>query len=251
MTAAHAPQPSANSLPEVALIWRRSDFSESSRLITLVTPDHGKVTALAKGAHRPGSPLLGKVDHLNLVYPRFAKRKGTGILLLRGLDLVREHRGLRQPRRFAAAAYLVEIFDVAMLAGRPDPQLFDLLVGALHVLEKCPARNLPKFVTGLELRFLSALGLLPDLAHCSECGTPATQLHVTRRHLGLVCATHAEGGRPIPAPTLAWLRRVARTPGREWDALPQPDQPTQSLLGRWISVAIERQTHWRGIALRK
>ena len=58
---------SASRNAQVGLIWRRSDFRESSRLITLVTPDRGRLTTLGKGAYRTASQCLGRIDFLNLV----------------------------------------------------------------------------------------------------------------------------------------------------------------------------------------
>ena len=48
-----------------AIVLRRRDFRESSRIITCLTRDHGKITGLANGAHRKDSPLLGRIDFLN------------------------------------------------------------------------------------------------------------------------------------------------------------------------------------------
>jgi len=233
-----------------ALIWRRTDFSETSRLVILITRSEGKVSALAKGAHRAASPFLGRLDHLNLVLPRYARRRGPGLRLLRDVRLLCEHRGLRQPRRFLAAHYLCEIFDAALLEGRSDPPLFDLLVGALHALDRCPPQSLPTFVVGLELRLLRVLGMLPDLNVCSACGRPSTPLYTAPQGHGLACARHKSGAAlPIPATALAWLRSVENTPGRHWDDLPRPGPASRTILGKWVATAIERPLRWRAHAL--
>ena len=156
--------------PDRALIWRRHDWSETSRVVTLVSRRLGKVTALAKGAHRPSGPFLGVLDQLNLIEPRFARRRGEGMRLLRGVVLLHEPRGLAEPQRFVAASHLVEVFDVAFTPNRADPELFDLLAGALRILERCPPAGLRAVLAGAEMKFLEVLGLLPDLEGCSDCG---------------------------------------------------------------------------------
>jgi DNA repair protein RecO (recombination protein O) len=233
----------------LALVWRRSDFSESSRLVTLITREDGKLSTLAKGAHRATSPFLGRLDLLNLVRPRLARRPGGGLRLLRDVELVHEHRGLRAPGRFLAASYLCEIFDVAFLDGRADPPLFDLLTGALRVAERCPQRAIPTVLSGIELRFLAVLGSLPDLRRCSACGRPADDLGLGAFGLGLLCATHRDDSAAVvPTETLSWLRRLQETPGRSWDALPPPGPAARSILGGWIAATLERAPRWRRLA---
>lgn len=232
-----------------ALVWRRSDFSETSRIVTLITRDDGKIKALAKGAHRAASPFLGRLDFLNLVIPRFARQRSGGLWLLRDVKLVHEHRGLRDAGRFAAASHLCDVFDVTWLEGRGDPPLFDLLAGALRAIEKCPSRARATFVAGVELRFLHGIGVLPDLHRCSECGAAQARLHAGPIGRGLLCSAHRSGsGIALRAPALAWMRRIERTPGREWGDLPPPDSACRTVLGQWLATALERPLPWRRVA---
>ena len=40
-----------------AIILSRRDFGEADRLLTLFTPHHGKIRAIAKGARKPSARL--------------------------------------------------------------------------------------------------------------------------------------------------------------------------------------------------
>jgi len=233
-----------------ALVWKRTDFSETSRLVVLFTREEGKITALAKGAHRPTSPFLGRLDFLNVIRPRFARRRKAALQLLRGAVLLHEHRALRRPRRFVAASYLHEIFDVSLLEGRADPPMFDLMVGALRVLERCPEPAIPIVVAGIELKYLRILGLLPDLGSCSSCGAMDQRLFLAPGDLGLLCSDHSVGAtKPVPDEALRGLRQLDVTPGREWGSLPPLGSAARSILGRWVVAALERAPRWRSLAL--
>jgi DNA repair protein RecO (recombination protein O) len=45
-----------------ALVLGRIDFGESGRILTLLTSDHGKIGAIAKGVRKPKSKLAGGVE---------------------------------------------------------------------------------------------------------------------------------------------------------------------------------------------
>lgn len=228
-----------------ALVWKRTDFRETSRLITVVARDLGKFVTLGKGAHRPKSPCLGRIDFLNLVE---IKISGGTLPILHRVKLLHEPRKLREPARFAAASYLTELFDPAFPVGRSDPALFDLLAGGILLLERGARASIPQIVAGIELRFLRELGLQPPLLACSVCGQglDAGPLYPTRDPPGLACRSHAADGLPaIPKTALRWLAGVDAAPGRLWPTLPPAPPAVQRLLGRWIVAAIERQPRLR------
>ncbi|MCA8950925.1 MAG: DNA repair protein RecO, partial [Planctomycetes bacterium] len=187
-----------------ATILRRSDFRESSRIVTVVTRDHGRITGLAKGAHRPDSPFLGRIDFLNEVRATFSADRG-GLRLLVRAELVRERRGLRQPARFVAACHLAQLGDFALPDGRPDPAAYDLLTGGLSLLERCPPALLPRVVLCLEVLLLAHLGALPDLELCAEfCAELGDRAYRNDDSLAFFCSEHsARPRRAVEPATLA------------------------------------------------
>ncbi len=238
--------------PLRALIWKRMDFRESSRLVTLVSPQ-GKLVTLAKGAHRPQSPFLGRLDFLNTVDASLSRPR-TGLRLLTAVRVIHEPRALRAPRRYLASCYLVEMTDRLWFEGRPDPELFNLLLGGMTLLERCPLEGLPQVITGLELRLLAHLGTLPQLTECSQCGRPVEDepLYQSPVQGGLLCRRHASrGSRAVPQAVLRWLGELAGKPGRQWpEHRPPPDRhSTWELTGSWIATSLEKAPRSRRLAL--
>lgn len=45
-----------------AIVLRRTNFGEADRIITFITPDHGKLTAIAKGVRKSRSKLAGALE---------------------------------------------------------------------------------------------------------------------------------------------------------------------------------------------
>lgn len=231
-----------------ALVWKRFDFRESSRLVTLLTRDHGRVQVLAKGAHRPDSPFLGRIDFLNDLQVVVAADRGGLRLLLRA-ELLRERRGLRAPARFLAASHLVDLADPGFPADRPDPELFDLLTGGLLLLERCPEPTIPVVVLGLELRYLQHLGALPDLTRCGVCGRSFGDVAFRAGTGGtLTCRAHAESPRiAVANAALTTLDRLRQTPGRALPELPREvlTPAAVELPARWLERALDRRSRLR------
>ncbi len=233
-----------------AIIWKRLDFRETSRLVTLLTRERGKLNALAKGAHRPNSPMLGDLDFLNLVEVRLA---GRGLPILSRVRLLHEPRGLRQSGRFLACNYLTEIFDRACLEGRQDVELFDLVEGALILIERCPLASLPQVLAGIELRFLAILGQQAILDRCSICGREQGDLFLAKEHGGLYCASHRPARALITRKnTRLWLKQLDQSPGKSWPSLPPSKHNRRALdiLGIWLESAVEYMPRSRARLLR-
>ncbi|HEX2615498.1 MAG TPA: DNA repair protein RecO, partial [Nitrososphaera sp.] len=45
-----------------ALVISRTNFGEADRILTFLTPNHGKVRGIAKGVRKPKSKLAGGIE---------------------------------------------------------------------------------------------------------------------------------------------------------------------------------------------
>ncbi len=155
-----------------ALLLRSVAFGESDRIVHLLTPRNGRVTAIAKGARRSTRRFPGTLDFFNLLRVEIEPSRRVGAMArLEHARLVGVFAGLRvDPARFALASYLLEIFDrLAPEGGSPADmeRLFVLARSVLGVVEAAqPDAGLRAL---LELRTLAALGLCPELARCVRC----------------------------------------------------------------------------------
>ena len=155
-----------------ALLLRSVAVGESDRIVHLLTPRNGRVTAIAKGARRSTRRFPGTLDFFNLLRVEIEPSRRVGAMArLEHARLVGVFAGLRvDPARFALASYLLEIFDrLAPEGGSPADmeRLFVLARSVLGVVEA--ARPDAGLRALLELRTLAALGLCPELARCVRC----------------------------------------------------------------------------------
>lgn len=180
-----------------AIVIGRTNFGEADRIIRLITPEHGKITAVAKGVRKIKSRLGG---HLEL----FADTE-LSLATGRNLDIITSARLRWYPHELAQNYARLELaYAFARLIDRmaqehtPQPELHAHLADALRVLNT----NTPGPLTELwfKLRLLALTGFRPELDHCLVCGqnSPAAAYAFDAIRGGLVCQNDASAAsRPI------------------------------------------------------
>jgi DNA repair protein RecO (recombination protein O) len=142
------------------------DLGEADRIVTLLTPEDGKIRAVAKGVRRPKSRIGGSVEP-------FAELE---VVLARGrnLDVITQvsvnHAWLRLRDRLestATAWYVGELADRAVEERGGAHPVYGLLRRACQLLDDgmAPTRVARWFEMGLA----DALGVRPELDRCVEC----------------------------------------------------------------------------------
>jgi DNA repair protein RecO (recombination protein O) len=143
------------------LILRTRLFTETSLIVHWLTPDFGRIATVARGARRPKSPFLGKLDLFYVADFSFNRSQRSDLHILREVSLHELHASLRQNlASLRQATYGAAFVEQATETGTPLPAVYDLMLDFLHQLCGQPAN--PKTVFVLELKLLNELGLSPD-----------------------------------------------------------------------------------------
>lgn len=149
---------------------KRSDFGEADRLLTLFTPDLGKIRAIAKGARKPSSRKSGHVElftHAALLVAR-----GRHLDIVTQAETLDAFLPLRENLdRLGFGYYLAELVDRFLEENVENPPLFDLLLNALRWLGD-PETDPVLLARYFELQLLKHVGYQPQLFNCANCGRP-------------------------------------------------------------------------------
>lgn len=150
-----------------AVVLRRTDFGEADRLLTLFSPDLGKLKAVAKGARKPQSRKTGHVELF--MRSKFLIAEGRDLGIVTQAETIDTYAPLREDLvRATYAGYLVELLDRFTVEEDPHRDIYDLLTRTLGWLAEGGDSLL--IARYYELRLLSLAGFQPRLFNCVSCG---------------------------------------------------------------------------------
>ena len=197
-----------------AVVLRVQKLGEADRIITLLTRQHGRVRAVAKGVRRTRSRFGASVEPFSHVDLQLWEGKG-------GLDTVTQADSLTayggglvvDYGRYTAGTAVLETAERLTAEERePSLRLFLLVIGALRALtERDPGLVLDAFL----LRAMSVAGYAPALADCARCGAPGPHRAFAVAAGGAVCAGCRPAGAASPSPAALALMSELLT--GDWD----------------------------------
>ena len=188
---------------------RKLDYGEADRIFTLLTRDHGKVGAIAKGVRRSSSklgPSLELYAHIDVL---LAKGRGE-------LDVVAQvaripgYRIEGDVERVAHAALIAELTERVCEDRHPLDGVYELAVSSLAELsrETDPRRASAWFL----LCALDLLGYATQLVNCASCERPlpARPSPFSAEAGGFLCNRCAlPAMEPVPLAAIKVLRLMA------------------------------------------
>jgi DNA repair protein RecO (recombination protein O) len=152
-------------------------LGEYDRLLTILTPEYGLITAIAPGARKHRSSLSGKSELFFV--NQLLISKGRSLDKIIQVETIESYSGLsKNLGKLAAGQYLAELVLHQALSEQPQEQLFYLLREHLSRLERLSQEDLK--LPNLLLAYLAhgiyhllALdGIAPQVQMCCATGRP-------------------------------------------------------------------------------
>jgi DNA repair protein RecO (recombination protein O) len=187
----------AGPLKTEAIVLRSIRYGEADRILHLYTPDHGRLSAIAKGARRARSRFGARLEPCLRIRAHLHEGR-SDLLTVTGVDTIAAHAGLREyaatldgaARACDAVTRLFETTD-------PHPEVFHLLANELGLLASDPAHGRPGNGLAFRLKLLLAAGIVPQLAACAMCGETDHLRGFSGAAGGVVCLSCEAGSFPL------------------------------------------------------
>jgi len=227
-----------------AIVIRQRDLGETDRIVTLLTRERGKLSAVGKGVRRPRSKLAGGLQLFCHAQVQLAAGRSLEVVTQVAPANVFYH--LREDMtRLGHASYACELVDALTEEAAPDPEVFGLTLEALSALD---GEGDPRTVVrALELKLLTHLGYGPEMETCVACGVEAegAEIGFSTAEGGVLCGRcrRAHGAAPLGAGVLRAMRDllsfpVAELAGRRLSAAPAEE--LERIMRAYVDYRVER-----------
>jgi DNA repair protein RecO (recombination protein O) len=150
------------------LVLRVTDYNDHDALLTLLTPNYGKLTVKARGLRRRNSPLTAPCQLL--AYGSYTLFEYKGMYTINEATSIELFQSLRRDlTKLSLGTYFCQVTEVLSQEDLPNPELLSLVLNCLHGISflELP-ENAVKAV--FELRSACLAGYMPDISGCHMCG---------------------------------------------------------------------------------
>lgn len=221
---------------------RTHKLGEADRIITLLTRQHGRVRAVARGVRRTTSRWGSRLEPFTHVDLQLAEG--------RSLDTITQAETITpfaagiggDYERYTAGTVMLETAERLVTEEKePSTQQFLLLVGGLRAMcagEKGSHQVLDSYL----LRSLSVAGYAPSFDGCARCGLEGPHRWFNPSLGGVLCTTCRVPGSASPAAeTLALLGALL---SGDWEAVagsdPRARREASGLVAAYLAWHLER-----------
>lgn len=186
------------------IIVNESNYSETSKLLKIVTEEYGLISVMAKGAKSLKSKLRSVTT--KLTYAEFQiYYKENKISTLVCADEINPLVNIKNDLlKISYASFLLELTEQVMKQSN-ERSIFNILIDAMLKIEDGYD---PIVITNiLELKYLSYLGIKPELNSCAVCGS-TNILTISTNKGGFVCKNCHTNERIVSTKTIKILRTL-------------------------------------------
>lgn len=169
------------------IVFQEKDYSESSKIINLITKEHGVIGVIAKGSRKPKSKFANVTS--KFIYGQFhLYYKEDGLSTLIEVDVIDTLRNIRLDlMKISYLSFLCELVSQVLKQTNSEERKVvysDFVKAFLKINE---GFNEVVITNILELKILPYLGVNPILDECAICGTTKEIVTVNAEKYGFIC----------------------------------------------------------------
>lgn len=150
------------------IVIAENSLGDSDKILTILTPNVGKISCVAKGAKRPKSMLLAGSQLL--CFGEYVLRKSNDLYTIQSCDPVEIFYNIRVDlEKLNYTATLIKIITDVTTENQNNYYILKLFLNTLYVISESD-KNLDFIISVFKMRLLKILGYSPNVNECVCCG---------------------------------------------------------------------------------
>ena len=173
-----------NKIKVKGIIISETNYSESSKILNVLTGEYGLIGVISKGCRNFKSKL--RSVSMKLTYGYFyINYKEDGLSTLTEVDVIDEFKNIKTDlTKIGYCSYLIDLAN-QVIKQNSNEEIFNILESSLIKINNSFD---PSIITNIvELKYLSYLGVSPILDKCSICGDTKDIITVNSDAGGYLC----------------------------------------------------------------
>ena len=167
------------------VVLKESNMGDFDKMLTILTPNFGKISCVAKGARRPRSALLAGSQIF--CFGEYLMYKGTSTYHINSVEPIEVFYNIRTD--LDKLKYAVHINKIVQEVTEENQNCFNimqLLLNTLYVISETD-KDLELVLGIFKLRLLSILGFRPNVNKCVNCGKEEELIYFSLKDNGVKC----------------------------------------------------------------
>ena len=154
----------------MGLVIRETELGEADKLLTVLTPDYGKIMVTGKGVQSLRSPHMTSAQLFS--YSSFVFKKSKKYFYIADSDMEECFFNIRfDVEKLSLAGYFCDIACDLALENVEDPELLRLMLNTLFALANKKEMPEEQIKAAFEFKAACNAGFMPILDRCGMCGT--------------------------------------------------------------------------------
>ena len=185
------------------IVLSDTNYSESSKILNVLTKEHGKIGIISKGCRNLKSSLRSVSSKLTYGYFNIYYKK-DGLSVLISVDIINDFSNIKQDLfKIGYATFLSDLTN-QVLKETSSNEIFDLFInGLIKINDDFDPMIIANII---ELKYLNYLGVMPILDCCSVCGSNKKIVTISSFAGGYLCVNCYKNEYIVDEKTVKLLR---------------------------------------------
>lgn len=167
------------------IVISESNMGDYDKMLTILTPNLGKINCSARGARRPKSSLMAGSQFL--CFGEYMLFKGSDVYSINSINTIELFYNVRTDLdKLMYASYITRIINDITTENQNSFNTLKLFLNTIYAISETD-KNLDFVTSVFKLRLLKIIGYMPEVRQCVQCGEKENLKYFSIKDNGFKC----------------------------------------------------------------